>query len=80
MSCALQATRHGRRRSGPAISDEVSGGDVIEEGKGRSAVYQDVIDGVIDEIFANGVVDPGGGRNQHLRPTPSVDMTSTGFL
>jgi len=62
------ATRHAGDDLGRDLGDEVSGGDVIEERKRRSAVYQDVVDGVIDEIFADGVVDPGGSGNQHLRP------------
>ena len=50
------------------LRHEVPRRDVIEERERCGAVHQDVVDGMIDQILADRVVNPGGGGNEDFRP------------
>ena len=43
-----------------------AGGDVVEKRERRRAVHQDVVHGMVHEIFADRVVNTGGTRHEHF--------------
>ena len=60
------AARHAADDLRGDLRDESPGRDVVEKGERRGAVDQDVVHRVIDEIFADGVVNPRRGGHEHL--------------
>ena len=49
------------------LRHEIAGGDVVEKREWRRSVHEDVVDGMIDEIFTDRVVNARGNRHEHFR-------------
>src|SRR5205085_4487345 len=48
------------------LRNEIAGRDVVEKGERCPPVDQDVVDAVIHQIFADGIVNPGQRGDQHF--------------